>query len=274
MNTSNLLETVDDLAALVSHRAKLALFKDCGVPMALGLALVRRRVRELHVVTVPTGGILPDILIGAGCVATIETAGVSLGEFGLAPRFIDAVKSGTVRVLDATCPAIYAGLQAAEKGIPFMPLRGLIGSDIVTNRPDFKIIANPFADDDPIIALPAITPDVALFHAPFADRDGNVYIGRQHELKLLAHAARKTLVTVERIVDFNILERDELAAASVNALYVTAIAVAPRGAWPSNLPGHYELDTRAVAAYATAAASRDGFAAWLAAQDDPQVAAA
>jgi len=255
--------SADDLARLVPHAAKVALFKDCGVPMALGCALVRHAVRELHIVTLPTGGILPDMLIGAGCVATIETAGVTLGEFGLAPRFIVAVKRGQVRILDATCPALYAGLQAAEKGIPFMPLRGLIGSDIVAARNDFRVIDNPFGEDDPIVLLPAITPDIALFHAPYADRAGNVYVGRQKELKLLAHAARKTLVTVERVVDFNLLEQDEIAAASLNALYVDAIAVAPRGAWPSNLPGHYDVDRAALADYAKAAATGDGFAAWL-----------
>lgn len=263
-----LLADVDALAALVPHGAKLALFKDCGVPMALGRALVRRAVRDLHLVTVPTGGILPDMLIGAGCVATIETAGVSLGEFGLAPRFIEAVKQGAVRILDATCPAIYAALQAAEKGLPFMPLRGLIGSDIVASRSDFKIIDNPFGENDPIVLLPAIVPDIAVFHAPFADRAGNVYVGRQKELKMMAHAARRSLVTVERVVDFSLLENDELAAASLNALYVTAIAEAPRGAWPSNLPGHYDLDTEALAAYARAAASREGFQHWLAQQLD------
>ncbi len=236
--------------------------------MALGRALIRRGLRNLHVVTVPTGGILPDMLIGAGCVQTIETAGISLGEFGPAPRFVDAVKSGAVRILDATCPAIYAGLQAAEKGLPFMPLRGLLGSDILTYRPDFRVIDNPFADHDPIVLLPAITPDFALFHAPFADSDGNVFIGRQKELKLLAHAARRTLVTVERIVDFNLMEREEFAAASLHALYVSAIAVAPRGARPSNLPGHYELDAEAMAAYAQVATSAERFAAWLARELD------
>ena len=83
---------------------------------------------------------------------------------------------------DATCPALHAAFQAAEKGVPFMPLRGLIGSDLLAHRPDWKVIDNPFDDDDPIVLLPALKPDVALFHAPIADRDGNVWIGRDREL--------------------------------------------------------------------------------------------
>lgn len=263
MNKAFIAKDVDALAQQISNGAKVAVFKDCGVPMELARALIRNEVRDLHVVTVPTGGILIDMLIGAGCIGTIETAGVSLGEFGPAPRFVEAVKNGRVRILDATCPAIYAGLQAGEKGIPFMPLRGLLGSDILANRPDIKVIDNPFGADDPIVALPAIRPDVALFHVPLADREGNLYIGRQAELKVMAHAARKTFVTAERIADFNILERNELAAASISSLYISGIAEAAQGAWPLNLPAHYDLDAEAVAAYAQAAATDAGFDAYL-----------
>ena len=87
-----------------------------------------------------------DLLIGAGCVETLETSAVSLGEFGLAPRFTAAILAGSIRMKDATCPALHAGFQAAEKGVPFMPLRGLIGSDVLAHRPDWKVIDNPFGE--------------------------------------------------------------------------------------------------------------------------------
>ena len=109
-------------------------------------------------------------------------------------------------MMDATCPALHAALQAAEKGVPFMPLRGLIGSDVLKYRDDWKVIDSPFGNADPIVLLPAIKPDVALFHAPMADRFGNVWIGRQRELVTMAHAAEKTIVTVEKIHDGNLLD--------------------------------------------------------------------
>src|SRR5262249_33427712 len=123
-----------------------------------------------------------DLLIGAGCVESIEAAGVSLGEFGSAPRFVAAVRAGAILVKDSTCPALHAALQASEKGVPFMALRGLLGSDLVKHRPDWRVIDNPFANHDPIVLLPAIKPDVALFHAPIADADGNVWISTTREL--------------------------------------------------------------------------------------------
>ncbi len=102
------------------------------------------------------------LLIGAGCVETLETSAVSLGEFGPAPRFTAAITSGAIKMKDATCPALHAALQASEKGVPFMPLRGLIGSDVLKYRDDWKVIDSPFGNDDPIVLLPAIKPDVAL----------------------------------------------------------------------------------------------------------------
>jgi glutaconate CoA-transferase subunit A len=128
------------------------------------------------------------------------------------------------------------------------------------------VIDNPFAEDgkrDPIVALPAIKPDVALFHAAKADRFGNVWIGIRRELMLMAHASRQTLVTVEEIVDDNLLHDPALAAGTIPALYVSAISVVPRGSAPIAMPGCYGADETALAAYAKAARTADGFAEWL-----------
>ncbi len=275
MSISYDLMDVRDLAALVPHGAKLAVAKDeSGVSMAATRELVRRGVRGLHLVTVPVGGLQADVLIGAGCVATLESSGVTLSEFGTGPCFTRAVKTGAIRLKDATCPAIYAGLQAAQKGLPFMPLRGIIGSDLLAHRNDWRVIDNPFAPagaDDKIVAIAAIQPDVALFHAPMADRFGNVFIGRQRELMLLAHASKQTLVTVEKIVEGNLLHDDARAGAVIPALYIEAIADAPRGAWPLNYGDAYPIDAAWMRTYVAMARTADGFdslvAQWLAGSD-------
>src|SRR4029078_11090772 len=120
-----------------------------GVPMEATRALIRRGVKRLHLVALPTSSLQADLLIGAGCVGTLETSAVSLGEFGPAPRFSAAITGGTIKMKDATCPALHAALQASEKGVPFMPLRGLIGSDILKYRTDWKVIDAPFGHDAP-----------------------------------------------------------------------------------------------------------------------------
>src|SRR6202035_5062383 len=197
-----LAQTIEEALAPIRDGIMLAVPREvAGVPMEATRALIRRGVRKLHLVALPTSSLQADLLIGAGCVAVLETSAVSLGEFGAAPRFTAAITAGAIRIKDATCPALHAAFQAAEKGVPFMPLRGIIGSDLLVHRPDWKVIDNPFGEDDPIVLLPAIKPDVALFHAPLADREGNVWVGRDRELAMMAHAAVKTVVTVEKIQD-------------------------------------------------------------------------
>ena len=260
-------QPLDVLAALIPDGARLAIPADyAGVSMAMVAPLLKRGAHGLHLVCVPTSGIQADILIGAGAVATVETSAVTLGEAGGAPAFNRAVKGGTIRLMDATCPAIHAGLIAAQKGMPFLPLRGLIGSDILANRQDWRVIDNPFADErDPVVLIPALAPDVALFHAPAADRFGNVKIGRRRELATMAYAARSTIVTVERIVEGDLMASEESAAGTLPALYVDAIGVAPGGAAPCALWGEYETDTAAMRAYAKAARDPAAFADYVAA---------
>ncbi|MDR3525557.1 MAG: CoA-transferase [Acetobacteraceae bacterium] len=258
--------SLEALAARVHDGALIALPPDDSLSSgALIRALVRRGVKHLRLVGVPTTGYAADLLIGAGCADVIETAAMTLGEAGTGPRFAAAIAAGSIRVLDATCPAIHTALQAAEKGVPFMPLRGVLGSDVLGHRPDWHVIANPFSsDDDPILLLPAITPDVAIFHASCADEEGNVWVGRRRELATMAHAARASLVTVERIVKGRLLDDERLAPGVISGVYVEAIAVAERGAWPSGLLDEYDSDRAHIAAYAKAARTEAGFAEYLA----------
>ena len=223
---SVIASSLDEALCAITDGCMLAVPREvAGVPMEATRALIRRGVKRLHLVALPTSTLQADLLVGAGAVATLETSAVSLGEFGAAPRFTDAMVNGRIRMLDATCPALHAAFQAGEKGVPFMPLRGILGSDVLKFRPDWRVIDNPFGDapfaeGDPIVLLPAIKPDVALLHAPMADRAGNVWIGRQRELATMAHAAEKTIVTVERIHDGDLLADPVLAAGVLPGFYV------------------------------------------------------
>lgn len=254
-----------ELPAAIPDGARLAIPADyAGPAMAVTLELIRRGIRGLRLVTAPTSGLQADLLIGAGCVAEIETAGISLGEYGQAERFRAAWADGSVTVTESTCPALHAGFQAAEKGVPFLPLRGILGSDLPSVRPDWKVIQNPLAEtSDPILLVPAIRPDVALFHAPLADRFGNVWIGLRRELATLAHASARTLVTAEAIHPGNLLEDAALAPGTLPRLYVEAVAYVPQGGWPLGP----NPDAEALARYGAASRDPADFAAlvreWL-----------
>jgi len=218
-NETEFLADAEAIAARIPDGAFVALPPDYSlVAMDVVRALIRRKAKDLRLLGVPVLGFCADLLIGAGCVAEVETSAVSLGEAGLAPRFTEAVERGTIRVVDATCPMVHSGLQAAEKGVPFMPLRGVIGSDLVLHRADWKTLDNPFAANDPLLVAKAIVPDVALIHARWADARGNVWIGRRRELATIAHAARACYVTVEAL-RAGTLTADELLSRYCGLLY-------------------------------------------------------
>ena len=247
-------ETADDLVVPIADGSVVALPPDySGCAMAAMAALAERRVRNLHLVGVPSLGFGADMLIASGAVAVVEAAAMGLGEYGAAPAFEAALHGGRIAMRDATCPAIHAGLQAAERGVDSMPVAGIVGSDLVRHRRDeWRVVPDPFTGR-PTVHVRAIRPDVALFHAAVADRAGNVWIGVRRELMTMAHAARRTLVTVERIVDDDLLADDRTAAGTIPSLYVDAVAAVRFGARPLGLRGEYDPDETALRAYVEAA---------------------
>lgn len=255
----------EQLAALIPDGAFLAMPPDYSMPsMAVVRELVLQRRRNLRLLGVPVLGMCADLLIGAGCVAEVESSAVSLGEAGLAPRFTEAIEKGEIRMRDATCPAVHTALQASEKGVPFMPLRGVLGSDLMRVRPDWRESVNPFSPEkDPILLVPAISPDIAVFHARWADEAGNVWVGRRRELATIAHAAKHTFVTYEELKPGDMLEDELLAPGVISATYITATAQAQRGAWPLGIAGVYDIDDAHLAQYAKAARTREGFQRYL-----------
>jgi glutaconate CoA-transferase subunit A len=234
-----------------------------GVPMAFTKELIKKGIKNLKLYCLPLTTIQGDMLIGSGCVSEIEAAAVTLGEFGLAPRFSEAVENGSVLIKDSTCPALHAQLQATEKAVPFMPLRGVIGSDIQKHRKDWCVIENPMQSsgiqNEPILLLPAVQLDILVFHASCSDRNGNVQIGRRRELATLAHASKKVFVTVEKILDVDFFDDELSAATCLPALYIDGVSVVMNGAWPCALPGEYPADNSEIKKYSLAAKTKQGF---------------
>jgi glutaconate CoA-transferase, subunit A len=255
--------TAAELAQRIADGAFVAMPPDYSMPaMEVVRELIRRKSRNLKLLGVPVLGLCADLLIGAGCVAEVESSAVSLGEAGLAPRFSEAVEKGTLKVTDATCPAIHTALQATEKGVPFMPIGGVLGSDLVKGRKDWKVGPDPFSGKE-FLLVKAIQPDVALFHARWADEAGNVWVGRRKELATIAHAARLTFVSFEEMRQGSMLDDELFAPGVISATYVSATAHVPNGAWPLGIADVYGIDDAHLALYAKAARSREGFEQYL-----------
>ena len=255
--------TVKDIAKEVKDNCLLGIPADySGVPMSVTIEIIKNNTKGLRLYCLPLTTIQGDMLIGAGCVSEIETAAVTLGEYGQAPRFQDAVENSKIKIKDSTCPALHAQLQATEKSVPFMPLRGILGSDLYKNRNDWSVINNPMSsktNDEKIVILPAVQLDILIFHASKADVNGNVQIGRRRELATLAHASKKVYVTVEEIVDEDFFDCELKAAATLPSLYVDGISLARNGAWPCGLTDCYEIDGNEISKYAKSAKNQETF---------------
>ena len=262
-----MVTTLEDLVAHIKDGMKLAVPADyAGVAMAATRALIRQGTKKLHLVGVPTSGLQSELLIGAGCADIFESSALTMGEYNPAPRFSRAVKEGTIKLIDATCPAIHAALQASQKGIPFMPLRGIIGSDVLPHHPDWQTIQNPLSnEEDPIVLIPSIKPDFAIFHAPAVDREGNVWVGRRRELITMAQASKGTLITVEKTFDGNFLDDEKMAAGTLPALYITAVSHVPSGTWPLSFWQGDREDAEHLRHYRSVAGNDEGFSEYLSA---------
>lgn len=189
--------TAHQAVAAIPDGASVAL----GRPAALFLVeeLIRQGRTGLRLVGVPTGGRAVELLIAAGCAESLECSGVDLGEEGLAPVFGRAVESGALPMVDSTCPAMLMALQAGASGVSFAPVPGLLGSDLLRVRQDFRVMDDPFRPGEQVVLVPAIAPDFALLHGRRADTDGNVVIGTEYDDRLVAQAARHVVYSVDDV---------------------------------------------------------------------------
>jgi glutaconate CoA-transferase, subunit A len=146
--------------------------------------------------------------------------------------------------------------------VPFVPVRGLLGTDYMKIRPDFLEIANPYDPAEAIALVPAIAPDVAVFHGFQGDRYGNVIASSAHDAKLIVQASRRAVATVEDVVDGNLAEEPHTGVL-VPGIHVDAVVHAPRGAHPTSCRGYYDVDAGHIWEYVEAARTDGTFQNYL-----------
>jgi len=219
-------------------------------PMAALRELIRQNIKGLKLVG-SAHGIDVDLLCGAGAVAASAESYVGFEQdFGMALNYRRACEAGSIKVEDNCCYTLVQQLRAAISGLPFMPIRSVQGTDFMRLHPEFKTMVCPFTGDE-LLLVPALKPDVAVLHAHYADRHGNLHIeGPPVADILFAKAAAKVIVTVEEIIP-----HQELAEKGVTIpyFYVTAIAEIAYGAHPTSCYPLYAYDRKHTAHYYQAA---------------------
>lgn len=146
-------------------------------------------------------------------------------------------------------------------GVPYVPIIGLVGTDLLKRRDDMVVAADPFDGKTLSVVAKALRPDIAIFHAQKADREGNVSCGYEAEALILAEASRRVIVTVEQIVD-KVSEKDATGA-FIPGIHVDAVVHARFGAHPGGCTGLYGADKAHMARYVAASQDDAAFAGYL-----------
>jgi glutaconate CoA-transferase subunit A len=232
------------------------------IPVAAGQEIIRQRRRELTLVRM-TPDIVYDQMIGAGCASGLVFSWGGNPGVGSLHRLRDAVEHdwpGPLRLEEHSHAGMANRYAAGASGLPFAVLRGYVGTDLPNHTANIASVTCPFTGEV-LTAVPAMNPDLTIVHAQQADRRGNVQLwgitGVQKEAVL---AARRTLVTVEEIVDVLV---PRPGSVFLPTWAVTAVAPVPGGARPSYAQGYYDRDNDAYQAWDAISRSRETFTAWL-----------
>lgn len=262
--------TIDEVVAQLSDGMTIGIggWGPRRKPMALVRAILRSDLKDLTIVS--WGGADVGLLAEAGKIKKLVYAFVTMDTVPLEPNFQNARQNRTIpEICEWDEGMFYTGLKAAAENLPFLPLRAGLGSDVLVNNPDLKLVKSPYADDngdfEEFVAVPALKLDVALVHMNRADEHGNAtYLGPDPYFDdLFAMAAEKTFVSCEQIVDTAGLTVDTpVQRLLLSRMMVTGVVETPNGAHFSNCVPDYERDEKFQKHYATSVKDPEAWAAF------------
>ena len=276
----NKVSTLAEAASRVHSGASVSIggFTSQRHPNALLRELIRQKVNDLLVYYHSAGSDV-DLLIGAGCVRRLEGAYLADGVFApIAPNFRRYVESSRIELEDYSNAAMMARFAAGAMGLPFLPTRSMLGTDMMPPAPNSSSASRETADasgrkavtmkcpfSGELLALvPAIRTDVCLLHVQQATASGLLRIEGQEFLDVQqALAARTVIVTCEELVDEEVLRNDP-ERNRIPAFAVDAVVVVPFGAHPHGVHNRYDYDPDHLRTYNAAAKSDATFASYLA----------
>ena len=264
---SKVVSLREAIAQHVPDRSSVALgcALEPAIPFAAVHELIRQRKRDLRLIG-PISDIAFDMLIGAGCVASIDAAWVGNVSAGLAHCYRRALEHGIPRrieVRDHSNFTIAQALFAGAIGAPYIPTRTLLGSDIPTANGTFRESVSPF-DGTKELLIPAITPDVTVIACQVADEDGNAHLdGPWGVSQEAALAAKRVIVLAERVVPRRTFQYSPNQT-TIPSLKVVAVVNEPGACHPSPLQGCYGRDHEFFHEYHRATRTVEGFEAWVA----------
>jgi len=232
------------------------------IPFAAGHEIIRQKKRGLTLIG-PISDVMFDQLIGAGCVDIVIAAWVGNAMMGSAYNFRRAVEEDGMKVFNMTNFSVALALQAGAMGVPFLPTRTALGSDITKGNHFFYKIISPFVPQETLWAVRALNPDVTIVHVQRADAEGNAHCWGNFGIMIEAvRAAKKVIVVAEEIVDREVIASDPNRTV-IPGFLVTAVVECRYGAHPSPVQGYYKRDDALFRQYHEQTKTRADNETWL-----------
>ena len=214
--------------------------------MALAHEIVRQGKSNLTLVGCNLA-LSTDIMIGAGLVKRTECGTGNLERFGTAFQWRRAIEEGRLEIDDYSHLAMVSRFLAGALGLPFMPSKSMLGTDLLRKKnarsgKSHEVIDNPWNPGEPVVLLPACVPDISIIHAQKADETGNVIIEgfTTHEPEMVK-ASKAVIVSCEEIVSQDVIRRNP-DRTTIPYIFVDAVVEQPWGAYPTSAYKYYEHD--------------------------------
>ncbi len=232
-------------------------------PMSLVREILRSELKDLTLVGY--GGMDMGMLCAAGKVKKLIYGFVSLDFIPLEPFFRQAREAGTVEAMELDEGMLHWGLRAAAYRLPFLPMRAGLGTAFLQNNPDVRCVVSPYEDGETLLAMPAISLDVALLHVHKADALGNVRVYSPDPFfdEWFARAAQRTFVSAEEVCERLDSDEDDARANLFERSLVNGVVAARGGAHPSSHVPGYGWDAAHIKRYCQAAAEEGGWPAYV-----------
>ncbi|MBI4517103.1 MAG: CoA transferase subunit A [Deltaproteobacteria bacterium] len=234
-------------------------------PMALVREILRSPLKDLTLVSY--GGPDVGLLCAAGKVKKVVYGFVSLDSIPLEPHFRAARQNGTIEAVEFDEGMLQWGLYAAALRLPFLPTRAGLGSDVMRINPQLKLVQSPYDDGEELVAMPALTLDVALIHMNRADAQGNgQFLGPDLYFDdLFCMAAKRRFMTCEKIVPTkDLLREGSVHTLRINRMMVDGVIETPGGAHFTECPPDYGRDEAFQKEYAATASDPQAWKAFKA----------
>jgi len=230
-------------------------------PMAFAHELVRQKKQNLTIYTCGSEMDL-DILVGAKVASHLEVAFYAIEGIGLAPNVQRRIKEGTIQIEDYTNLAMALRFLGGALGVPFMPLKSMLGTDMLTKirfRPKkAEVMTCPFTGEK-VVLVPSVRPDFSIIHASRVDKEGNVQIdGIKGEDVEGARAGKKVIVLAEEIVDTEFI-RAQPDQTVIPNIYVTHVVECPWGSYPMMVYNYYDYDMEHIRMYYEQCKTEEGW---------------